>query len=491
MKRPFLLLFCWVTTFGLAQTPLRLHPKNPHYFEFRGKPTVLVTSAEHYGAVLNLDFDYKTYLDELARHGLNYTRLFSGSYVEASGLGDFNIPENTLGPKPGRLLTPWARSDQPGYHRGGNRFDLSTWDEAYFSRLKSFLTEAGKRGIVVEMTLFTSHYSEDGWLSSPLHPKNNVNRVDSVAKNRALTLKNGNLLPFQEALVRKLVREMNAFDNVFFEIQNEPWADAGVVVERGLKQTDPIQPGAEPWHQVVELANPERLAWQQRIAAVVKEEEARLPKKHLIAQNVANFYHQLTNHDPQVSIFHFHYALPQAASQNQGLNRAIGLDETGFNGTSDSVYRRQAWRFLLSGGALFNNLDYSFTTTHPRGDFDNNKAPGGGSPALRGQLKILKSFLESVNFLAMKPAENAVSRLPEGNRAYALVAPGKQVAAFFEGKTAAAGEISLPPGPWREEWVDVLTGQLLQQRTTAHTGGAYPLSGPKGDVALRLTRLAK
>ncbi len=47
-------------------TPLALHPENPRYFLFRGKPTVLVTSGEHYGAVLNLDFDYVRYLDALA-----------------------------------------------------------------------------------------------------------------------------------------------------------------------------------------------------------------------------------------------------------------------------------------------------------------------------------------------------------------------------------------------------------------------------------------
>jgi hypothetical protein len=27
--------------------PLALHPKNPHYFLFRGKPAILVTSGEH------------------------------------------------------------------------------------------------------------------------------------------------------------------------------------------------------------------------------------------------------------------------------------------------------------------------------------------------------------------------------------------------------------------------------------------------------------
>src|SRR5690349_21833809 len=62
--------------------PLSLHPENPHYFLFRDKPTVLITSAEHYGAVLNLDFDYVKYLDTLAADGLNLTRTFTGAYVE-------------------------------------------------------------------------------------------------------------------------------------------------------------------------------------------------------------------------------------------------------------------------------------------------------------------------------------------------------------------------------------------------------------------------
>src|SRR5437879_13899952 len=64
--------------------PLALHPDNPHYFLFRGKPAVLLTSAEHYGAVLNRDFDYVKYLDELHPHGLDLTRTFTGVYAEDS-----------------------------------------------------------------------------------------------------------------------------------------------------------------------------------------------------------------------------------------------------------------------------------------------------------------------------------------------------------------------------------------------------------------------
>jgi hypothetical protein len=141
---------------GAEFPPLALHPENGHYFLFRGKPTVLVTSGEHYGAVLNLDFDYKKYLDTLASDGLNNTRTFSGAYVEPQGA--FNIARNTLAPSEGRFICPWARSDEPDYAGGGAKFDLSRWDEAYFRRLRDFLSYSSQRGVVVEMNLFCPMY---------------------------------------------------------------------------------------------------------------------------------------------------------------------------------------------------------------------------------------------------------------------------------------------------------------------------------------------
>jgi len=80
--------------------PLRLHPENNHYFLFAGRPAVLITSGEHYGAVLNRAFDYKRYLDTLHADHLNLTRTFSGSYREVPG--NFRIASNTLAPEAGR-----------------------------------------------------------------------------------------------------------------------------------------------------------------------------------------------------------------------------------------------------------------------------------------------------------------------------------------------------------------------------------------------------
>jgi len=109
-----------------AFSPLALHPDNPRYFLFREKPAILVTSGEHYGALLNADFDFETYFATLAADGFNLTRVFSGVYCEPEGA--FKIARNTLAPGPGKLVAPFARSDTPGYGNGGTKFDLARWN---------------------------------------------------------------------------------------------------------------------------------------------------------------------------------------------------------------------------------------------------------------------------------------------------------------------------------------------------------------------------
>src|SRR2546428_4148708 len=111
------------TLFGVEA--IKLHPDNPHYFLFRGKPTVLITSGEHYGAVLNQDFDYLKYLETLQAEGMNLTRTVPGTSLESTNAGTYRgSDQNTFGPRAGRYLAPWARSDKPGYFNGGNRVDL-------------------------------------------------------------------------------------------------------------------------------------------------------------------------------------------------------------------------------------------------------------------------------------------------------------------------------------------------------------------------------
>ena len=171
---------------GIAE-PIKQHPDNPHYFLFRGRPALLITSGEHYGALLNLDFDYMRYLDVLQSHGYNLTRVFSGTYREVPG--SFGITGNTLAPAPGRFLCPWARSSKGG----ASKYDLTRWDPVYFERLKDFCAEAGKRGIVVELVFFCTMYDDKLWQASPMNARNNVNGIGGVGRHEVYSSKDKNL----------------------------------------------------------------------------------------------------------------------------------------------------------------------------------------------------------------------------------------------------------------------------------------------------------
>ena len=152
----------------------------------------------------------------------------------------------------------------------------------------------------------------------------------------------------------------------------------------------------------MKVATAASLAWQARVAGWIADQERRLRKRHLIAQCFANHGVVLTAVNPQVSIVNFHYALPESVTWNLGLNRPIAFDESGFAGPDDSLYRRQAWRFLMAGGAVFSGLDYSFAVGFEKGTAEND-APGGGSAALRSQLGVLKRTLEATGLVAMRP----------------------------------------------------------------------------------------
>ncbi|HET6484896.1 MAG TPA: hypothetical protein VFH83_00660, partial [Spirochaetia bacterium] len=65
--------------------PIGPYPQNPHYFSYKGSPVLLITSDQHYGAVVNADFDYRAFLDAIASYGMNFTRIYGGAYIERDG----------------------------------------------------------------------------------------------------------------------------------------------------------------------------------------------------------------------------------------------------------------------------------------------------------------------------------------------------------------------------------------------------------------------
>ena len=160
------------------------------------------------------------------------------------------------------------------------------------------------------------------------------------------------LLPIHESLVRKIVAELNDFDNLYYEICNEPYF-GGVT-----------------------------MAWQQRMIDVIVDAETALPHRHSISLNVANGAQKVEEAPAAVSILNFHYASPpDAVRMNYALNRAIGDNETGFKGTET---RTTGWKDGSSSWQA--GVSTATWDNHPvRGGSRGRQLPVSAKPAGRRQ----------------------------------------------------------------------------------------------------------
>ncbi len=464
---------------------LQLHPENPHYLMYEGQPNLLITSGEHYGAVLNLDFDYRKYLETLHKDGMNLTRIFTGTYVEHAG--SFGIQNNTLAPGKERFICPWSRSDTPGYKGGGNKFNLEEWDEAYFNRLKDFISIALEYGIMIEVTLFSSIYNDESWTFCPLYYENNINNTDQISRQQVHTLDNKNLIGYQEEVVRKIVQELKDFPNIYYEIQNEPWADnTGKYFHLNPNDYNPDHPS---WRFHVQVPSEAANAWQRAVNGWITDEEKEYENKHLIAQNYTNFYYPVEHVDSVISIINFHYAWPQAVHLNYGYDRVISFDENGFLGDEDLPYRRNAWNFILAGGGIYNNLDYSFFVGAEDGT-GSNTAPGRGSKALRTQLAFLKEFMEGFDYIHLKP-DRSVVKLAPGAIPQVLANHGKEYAIYLDGNTQCDLQLFLPEGKYKTRWINPVTFNTDKEEIVTSIDGLVTLQSPEydGEIALKVVRI--
>ena len=234
-----------------------------------GRPIVLRTATEHYGALLNAAFDYRPYLDMLAGSGANLTRTF----VLFRELQSAVNPYSTCKPESIDYLAPYVRVDagreDPTALDGQPLFDLDQWEPRFFDRLHDFVGRAEALGVVVELTIFSNTYADPVWELNPLHHANNVNQLSPIHWTEHLTTRYPDRLARQFALVDKIVAECRDHPNVIFEPCNEPGAGARV---------DP---------PVTATSQPEVNDWLDRLIARIRSVD---DGRHLIAGQEAFRY---------------------------------------------------------------------------------------------------------------------------------------------------------------------------------------------------------
>ena len=256
MKKVALLLAFTALSAAHAQDAVRIDSENPKYLWFRGKPLVLISASEHYGSVINRPFDYEKYLADAAQHRMTMTRTFL-LYRE---LQSARNPSSPCKPESPDYLSPFVRSGPAKAMDGEPIYDLDQWNSEYFERLHRFLDLASKDGIVVELTVFSNTYANDVWALNPLRAENNIQHVGTVDWEDYISLKNPQLVRRQSAYARKIIQETAGYDNVYYEICNEP--GGGIAGHASSADVD---------------------AWQEEMARVMRDEMQRLKRPHLLS----------------------------------------------------------------------------------------------------------------------------------------------------------------------------------------------------------------
>ena len=337
------------------------------------------------------------------------------------------------------------------------------YNDEYFYRLRNFISQAAERSIVVEVSLFCFWYNDALWQASPMHPANNLQGVGPQEKEQVYTFHNNHLLPYQEDFARRMAAELNEFDNVYFEMINEPYS-------RHDHSAD--------------------LEWQQHIAGVLQRAESLLPAQHMLAINYNNRTQSLAP-DPAISICNFHYAIPEAVKVNYHLMRLIADDETGFCGQTADPYRCEAWLFLLAGGGAFSHLDYSYTCQHPGGDAPiQGNTPGYGGADLRQQLGFMKRFLEGIEIWKLQPYNEIFAWNASAVPAQVMALPHQRYVLYFsENQPGRYHLLGLPAAHYRAEWINPLSGSTFQVNEYEHARGYLRVDLPAhtGDLLLHLS----
>ena len=222
------------------------------------------------------------------------------------------------------------------------KFDLDRWNPRSFDRLKAFVAYAATRGIVVEVALFNGMYA-DSWPLMAMYHGNNVQGVgnyeaDVCGLYTTNDPRNQDVIPYQRAYVAKVATELNAFDNVIFDLSDEPLLQG--TADGGVKFLD---------HADV-------IPWLQQMGDAFLGAEASLPKKHVLGQTVQSMSPDLSG-ESWVQWLPTEYvkAAGVALEKNYAARKPIVDVESDYYGASlvsdygpDDV-RIEGWWFMLGG----------------------------------------------------------------------------------------------------------------------------------------------
>jgi len=472
-----------------AQDVVRIDPSNPKYLLFRGKPLILLSASEHYGSVINRPFDYEKYLDDAEAHHMTMTRTF----LLFRELQSARNPSSPAKPESPDYIAPFPRTGPGKAMDGEPKYELDRWNPEYFERLRGFLDAASRHGIVVELTVFSNTYADNIWALNPFRSANNLQHVGNVEWEDYTSLKDPDLVHRQSAYARKIVDETSSYDNVYYEICNEP--GGGVAGHSTPADVD---------------------AWQTEMARVLRDEMKKLGRPHLLAGQQA-FTYSSSNSFPYDASFasanfdivndhplpntqfggrHFEmgefmskelkldgvegfcqatYAQPKPVVLDEDNTASMYRDLAGW-----TIHRKRAWTALLAG-CHYDYIDFSITV-------GNEAGTSASRAAIRSWMQHLSEFKDTFDFVHSKLDTGWVASHTEHLVVSGLSSSGRDFIAYLadgrEVTEPSAGEpisgpiaLALPAGKYRLSLYSPATGEdspAIEVRGGADVSVALP-----------------
>jgi hypothetical protein len=386
------------------------------------------------------DVDYARKLDLIKAAGMDKVRIWGSCY--------FMDPRNAL---------------QPVAFRDG-RFDLDTWDDAYWVRVRDFVAQAKARDIIVEYTLFANYADPDVWSGKysasmfwnkgrnwngaftgnpdgSLIPEFFCTGVAGLPSYAERTSSGHDLRYYQLRIADKAISELGGLGNVYFEVFNEWPGKAGL------------------WQQVV--------SWNQEFADHVHG-AGQIVTVHIADYPAAEAWPYYWDR-PSVDVLGLHsyrrtprevfdiWRLAQAKGKVLQCNESWSYREVGV-----ATVVREAWAHFLCGVYYGCYLD----APEQIGSDDGWQTLATATRAPRG-------VADAVRFWEMSPVDEhgqdqsaLVTQGPGAKDWRVLCKPGAQYVIYCWGPPSTKEvRLRLPQGKYGYRWLDVRNGNGLGDGT--------------------------
>jgi len=455
-----------VMVFMLFLSTFTLKTKAAYYLKDSKSNPIYLAGYGPYKHIFTVEWGYAPYHTKLWEHHINFYRLWPlhGFYKREEVIsGEFQLIYNI---------------NEEG------KCDLTSFDQSWWDDLRDLLTDANKKGIYVQISLFDDcsleSHSQFRWTQHPFNKRNNVNGVFNFGLSadndqEFYNLNNPVLLQYQQLYVGKLINETWSYENVIYEIINEGDAKSDWIIH---------------WVNFIDKEFDKYTADREPIIS-----HNAFPHYNPIYSGFDNPNIDMINwHGPGINewdigtrpefienLFKAYYGIkPQCYDEGPNLPEGEITDEI------RAYARREIWSCFVNGGYVDIKDAHLDRRLDPANYMDE---------VLLDYFKYFGEFRENLNFGNMTPHDELITSSPSNKIRWDMLAnPGNEYVVYITGDSVGNGvkiNVILKEGNYKVRWFDPKTGKFFPDEDKISEGKEKSIQLPKftEDIVLYITRM--